>query len=87
MSEWKAGMSFDSVLQTPLDFYDVTYANGHKIRYEIRKRGEWKITKNGCVYDYECSCCGFTFGDTYPDAEPNFCERCGSDNRKEQTNE
>ena len=41
MSEWKAGMAFDSILQTPLDYYDVTYANGHTVRYEKRPHGEW----------------------------------------------
>lgn len=42
MSDWKAGMAFDSVLQTPLDYYDVTYANGHTVRYEKeRPHGEW----------------------------------------------
>ena len=42
MSDWKAGMAFDSILQTPLDYYDVTYANGHTVRYEKeRPHGEW----------------------------------------------
>jgi hypothetical protein len=42
MIEWKAGMKFDSILQTPLDYYDVTYANGHTVRYEkARPHGEW----------------------------------------------
>lgn len=46
MSDWKAGMAFDSILQTPLDYYDVTYANGHTVRYEKERPHEkWEYLK------------------------------------------
>ena len=56
MSDWKAGMAFDSILQTPLDYYDVTYANGHTVRYEKeRPHGKWILVK---PYTFACSLCG-----------------------------
>ena len=84
MSDWKAGMAFDSILQTPLDFYDVTYANGHTVRYEKeRPHGEWiKVefrTKEEKLFygdAYRCSHCK-VISDTHGSAP--YCENCGAD--------
>ena len=82
MSEFKAGMSFKSILQTPLDFYDVIYANGQTIRYSKEpKQGEWiddDINSNEKYHFFKCSVCG---GDGVPRC--NFCPNCGASMVKE----
>ena len=91
MSEWKSGMSLDSVLKTPLDFYDVTYANGQTIRYEIRQRGKWiwksYDMKHNCG-DIVCSKCSCVTHEGVPVERLkcklwDYCPACGSDNKKE----
>lgn len=77
MSDWKAGMAFDSILQTPLDYYDVTYANGNTVRYEKeRPHGEWKFdVKSGLFTCSECE--GLVKEPLY-----EWCPWCGLDMRK-----
>jgi hypothetical protein len=80
MSEWKAGMEFDSILQTPLDYYDVTYANGHTVRYEkARPHGEWLTEPHSRII--HCSNCG-TEENLNRLYVSNFCYSCGADMRK-----
>lgn len=92
----KAGMKFDCIFEETLDFIDIDYTHLNKtIRYEQRPRGKWiwksYDMKNDCG-DIECSKCSCVAHEGVP-AERlkgklwDYCPVCGSDNRREQTNE
>lgn len=72
------GISVESIFTVTLDFIDVNYTNlNQTIRYEQRRRGEWK--KDGT-----CSECG-VYSSLNKDTA-YFCPNCGSDNRlREET--
>ena len=82
MSKWEAGYAFESMLQTPLDFYEVKYANGQTIRYEKRPQGKWVLdaVSPHSISWFRCSYCGYKY-DAYK--QSNFCPNCGADMRKE----
>ena len=83
MSEWEAGFAVESVLQIPLDFYDVTYANGQTIRYRKEpKQGEWIWQTED---KYCCSVCGKTtrVEEIMNEPQYNFCPHCGASMVKE----
>lgn len=79
MSEWEAGFAAESVLQIPLDFYDITYANGQTIRYRKEpKNGEWIKKTDGLphlvtIEWFICSECGVQKSESTP-----FCPNCGA---------
>lgn len=79
MSEWGFGFALESVLQTPLDFCDVTYANGQTIRYRKEpKQGEWIRKTDGLphlvtIEWFICSECGEQKSEA-----TNFCPNCGA---------
>ena len=48
MADWGFGFAFDMELEEPLDFFDVVYKNGEKVRYErVNKELNSEIEKEG----------------------------------------
>ena len=92
MADWGFGFAFDMELETPLDFFDVTYKNGEKVRYEKRPHGEWihaeeydYLDENGVEHFHiKCPNCNFLHDcfDCHT-AQYNFCPNCGASMRKE----
>lgn len=72
MGEFEIGFSFDMQLETPMAFFDVTYLNGEKVRYERKCRGEW-IDRGHYTYCSECN--------KEHDTKDDFCPKCGADMR------
>ena len=83
MSELELGFAVESVLQTPLNFCDITYANGQTIRYRKEtKHGEWLYHRYD--HDYECPFCNLRLDEDedMPVADTwNFCPNCGASMR------
>lgn len=91
MAECGFGFSFDMELEKPLDFFDVVYKNGEKVRYEKRPHGEWKEynvstfrgtdgwgePKWGKGKKFICKRCG-----RRTVIRENFCPNCGADMRE-----
>ena len=88
MSKLGIGFDVESVLQIPLDFVDVTYANGQTIRYRKEpKQGKWIFRPyadyNPTMGDIVCSKCECVYFEGVPESRIkyklyNFCPNCGA---------
>ena len=65
--------------------YKIAYEKG-KAEAE-RPQGEWVVVGRAAYgyVDIECPCCKHLRSDIQADNKPNFCENCGADMRKPQT--
>lgn len=82
--EFGFGFDFDMELNIPLDFFNVTYANGKKVRYEKQISGEWipntRYNRKGKIF-LNCSVCHYgDCGDVmcFTSSIPKFCPNCGA---------
>ncbi len=83
MTKWGFGFQFDMELETPLDFFDVVYKNGEKVRYDKRPRGTWTEEFDESENPFfqrrwRCSACN----DYNYYGRPEFCPHCGADMRE-----
>lgn len=91
MRKWGFGFAFDMELDTPLDFFDVVYTNGEKVRYDKRPHGELKPYKDSAYSGggyWLCTKCQyrFSFGAYRILNDDNYCPHCGAKIRKEEDN-
>ena len=80
----KMGYAFDMKVGKPLDFFEVTFENGEKVRYEPRTNAEWvpntRYRRKGKTF-LDCSRCHYgENGDVICEVSkvPNYCPNCGA---------
>ena len=77
MSGFQLGFGMEMPLETPLEFFYVTYKNGEKVKYRKQSHGEWKICDYG--HFWACSECGYRV----TDFSYGYCPNCATKMWKE----